>query len=222
MPARLIRIGSLVAFLGVSLAGGALGSAFFAGRAQATNTNARPEPATIATFDLNRVVQGLDEANEAKDRLAKLQADFEKEMSDVRAQIKKIDDDLSTMKEGNSGEALRLKAKRVELQATGKARYEGLRQLMDIQDGDMMRTLFTKMQDAAKRLAEQQGYDVVLADDRSTVIPEKDEKGNKLVLTGAEVSNFVVSRRILAANDRLDITAQMVTFMNNEFKAGKK
>jgi Skp family chaperone for outer membrane proteins len=78
------------------------------------------------------------------------------------------------------------------------------------------------MQDAAKRLAEQQGYDVVLADDRSTVIPEKDEKGNKLVLTGAEVSNFVVSRRILAANDRLDITAQMVTFMNNEFKAGKK
>ncbi len=222
MATRFARFCSMVALVGASLIGGLAGSTFLSAKAVATNAVAKPEAPSVAIVDLNRVVEGLDEATEARDRLTKLSADFKGEMEDLNSQIKKISADLETFKETNSAEALRLMAKRAELQATGQARLDGLQRVIDIQEGEGMRSIFTKLQDAAKRLAEQQGYDLILADDRSSIIPDKDRNGKKLVLTGNEVSKIVIERRILAANERLDITSQLITFMNNEFKAGKK
>jgi Skp family chaperone for outer membrane proteins len=222
MATRFARFGSMFVLVGASLIGGVAGSTFLSAKAVATNAVAKPEAPSVAVVDLIRVMEGLDEANEARERLRALSADFEKEMADLKAQIKKITDDLATFKDTSAPEALRLLAKRAELQATGQARAEGLQRVIDLQEGERMYILLGKMQDAAKRMAEQQGYDLILADDRSAALPDKDRNGNKAIHTGSEVSKFAVDRRILAASDRLDITAQFITFMNNEFKAGKK
>ncbi len=219
---RTARFGSVLAILGASLVGGVAGSALLGTRAVALNAPGKPEAMTVASIDLTVAIKGLDEAAEARARLQKVYEEYNKQIDDVKTQLKKVDDDLAQVKETTSAEALTLRAKKVELQALGRARAEGLQGLIDVQEGELMREMFKKITDAAQRLAKEQGYDLVLADDRSNMPPEKDANGKRIVMTAEQINSIVTSRRVLAAADRVDVTPQLITFMNNEFKAGKR
>jgi len=222
MPIRSVRIASTLALVGASLLGGIAGSALLSARAVATMPAGKPEAMTVATVDLTVVIKGLDEAGEARTRLQKVYEEYNKQIDDVKSQMKKVDDDLAQVKDGTSAEALTLRAKKVELQALGRARAEGLQGLIDVQEGELMREMFVKITSACQRLGKEQGYDLVFTDDRTNMPPEKDANGKKVVLSAEQINSIVTSRRLLAVADRVDITQQLITFMNNEFKAGKK
>lgn len=217
-----MRAVGVVSTLVVGLVGGVAGSALLhvATPAVAHEAAMKPEAATIGTVDLTLVMRGLEEAGQLRKKLEDAFGGFQAEIKAVGDEMKKISDELSAMKDPKSMEALRLQARRAELEVTGRAKAESLQRLLDIQEGELLSTMFKKIVDASKRLAESQGYDVIVQDDRSNMPPEGT---NERRPTARDVNEVVLSRRVLALGAaRIDVTQQLIDMMNNEFKAGAK
>lgn len=178
-----------------------------------------PKPATrIAIVNLAKVMDGLTEAKDAKTRLDAMVADSKKKLQELNDRVKKIDSDLELMKEKkDSKEYRQMLYEKLELGATGEARQKILQQLIDEEEGATVRGMYLKMTESIKKLAAQDGWDLVLRDDRDIIPPEKTGQGRPL--TGREVRGLIDQRAIMTASDRVDITAQVITMMNNEFKA---
>lgn len=181
-------------------------------------SKAAPAPSSIAIVDLAKLTANLDEAKVLKDRL-KLQADdYQKNLQEVKTELANVTKDLEGLKDKKgTPEYLKQLARKYELDATLKARGEGLQQLIDIAEGDNMKAMFGRVLDAVTRLGKERGYDLILWDDRTISAPPAN-----IPATGAQVWNLIRDRRIMYASDGVDITAQVLTQMNNEFKAAKK
>lgn len=209
----------LIAVLGACVVGGAMGAALVGASATATSTATRAEPTAVAVVDITKVVSNLDEAAQLRTRLQDVAAGFQRQLDEVRNEIRKVESELEVIRDRTSTEALRLQARGLELQATQRARAEALQRLIDIEEGAQLRAVFISIQDATTRLAQQLGYDIVLLDDRANLPPEAvGEPPNVRRLTSREISEVVLNRKVLAASARADITQQLIDFMNNEFR----
>jgi Skp family chaperone for outer membrane proteins len=177
---------------------------------------ASASPSAVAIVDLAQISAALAEAKALHDRL-KLQADAsQKDLDTLKADLKKAGDDLDLLKDKKgTPEYLRAFVKRYEIESNLKARGELAQRLLDISEGENMRTLYEKILKAVDQIGKDQGYDLILWDDRAIKAPE----GTR---TGAEIWSAIRDRRILFASDRVNITEQVITMMDNEYKAGKK
>jgi len=186
--------------------------------ATANQPSVAAKPATrIAIVNLGKVMDGLAEAKDAKARLDGMVSDSKKKLQEINDRVKKIDSDLELMKDKKDTKEYRqLAYEKLELGATGEARQKILQQLIDEEEGATVRLMYIKMTDAVKRLAAQDGWDLVLRDDRD-IVPPDSVKGRPL--TGREVRGLIDQRAILTASDRIDLTTQLVTMLNNEYKA---
>ncbi len=68
--------------------------------------------------------------------------------------------------------------------------------------------LYDKIKMAARTLADEQGYDIILVNDSVVEIPENTDN----IL--AQIS----SRRVLFARQQMDVTDQLIQTMNNEYQ----
>ena len=175
-----------------------------------------PAPAAVAVVDLAKLSKNLDEAKNLSEALARQRDEAQKKIEEIKTELTNVNKDLDGLKEKKgTPEYFRLLAKKFELEATLKARGEGLQQLIDIAEGDNMKIMFTRVVEAVTRIGKERGYDFILWDDRAIVPPTNPA-------TGAQVWNIIRDRRILFASERVDITEQVLTQMNNEYKAAKK
>jgi Skp family chaperone for outer membrane proteins len=188
----------------------------------ATAQTTRPSrPATVvAIVNLAKVMDGLDEAKDAKTRLEEQVNASKKKLEEINDRLKKIDGDMDLLKEKKESKEYRqMVYEKLELASTGKARSEILQQLIDEEEGTTVRGMYVRMADAINRLAAAEGIDLVLRDDRDIIPPERTNQGRPL--TGREVRGIIDQRSMMAASERIDITSQVITMMNNEFKGGR-
>ncbi len=71
--------------------------------------------------------------------------------------------------------------------------------------------MFLKVSNAISRIAEREGYDMVMLDDSLLPIPEEAADG--------DVYRAIITKGIIYRHDAVDITNDVVTLMNNEFTA---
>jgi len=176
-----------------------------------------PPPTSVAVVDLAKLTNSLDEAKILKERLKQQADDYQKKLQEVKDNREKAVKDLEQFPPEKKGtpEFLKKLAEKYELDATLEARGKGLQQLIDIAEGENMKIMFTNISEAVGRIGKERGYDLVLWDDRAIVAPA-------VVATGAQVWGVIRDRRILFAAERVDITNDVMTQMNNEYKVGKK
>ncbi len=184
--------------------------------AQPNKKSALP-PSSVAVVDLAKLTASLDESKMLKDQVLKLRDDSQKKLEELKNELGAVTKNLEAWAKDKKGtpEYIRELAKQYELEATYKARGEGLQKVLDIAEGDNMKTMFTKVADAVSRIGKDRGYDLILWDDRAIVPPTNPA-------TGAQVWAQIRDRRIMYAADGVDITSDVLNLMNNEFKAGKK
>lgn len=177
---------------------------------------AAPPASSIGIVDLAKLTASLEESKALKEQLLKQRDESQKKLTELKEELNSVGKILDGMKEKKgTPEYLKQLATKYELENTYKARGEGLQQLIDINEGENMKTMFLKVADAVNRIGKDRGYDLVLWDDRSITPPTNPA-------TGAQVWNVIRDRRILYASDRVDLTNDVLTLMNNEYKAGKK
>lgn len=170
------------------------------------------QPTRIGIVDIGKLMNSLDELkarNEAvqargaalADRLKQLESqirDIETELKDVipRTDVKRRSERL---------------AEQFELRATLEARAKAYQQLINLENGDILMDLYTKVQDAAGNFARREGFDMIYLDDRAIRLPRAG--------TNEEYNDIIQRKRIIYANDSLDVTDALLTQMNNAYSA---
>jgi Skp family chaperone for outer membrane proteins len=179
--------------------------------ANSANTQRPPaQPTAIATVDVVTIFEQLQELKDLEAQLDKNKNSRQAQLDEVSNQLKTIGADLEAMAKGTDEYKEKVR-EAMEKQAVIKARSDALNQILSIDRGNMTRDLFGKVNDAISRIADREGYDVVLFDDSSFVVPEG--------VPYQDVQRAIVTRSLLYRNDSIDITKQVVDLMNNEYTA---
>jgi Skp family chaperone for outer membrane proteins len=170
---------------------------------------ARASATAVAIVDLERVMMGLKEKEkregEMKDRIVA----FQGTMDDLKKQLDGLSKQLELTPKENVAQVREIKQKQIELAAQAEARKQALQTLISLETGEILRSMYMKINGAVDRIAEKDGWDMVLLDNRSIKIPE--------TVTDREINFIIQSRTVLHAANSVDITDDVITLMNNEF-----
>jgi Skp family chaperone for outer membrane proteins len=176
-------------------------------------------PTAVAVINLNRV---LEQLNETKDAMAKLEIDNKKgqaKLDEINTQINTLKTRLDAMPKGQrSPERAQLEGQLLELNVQGRARLEVLQQLQSVDSGTVAYGIYTKIVEAVKKYSEAQGIDLVLTDDSGITLPVDKP------ITDKDVGRYTNDRQVIYAAAKIDLTDQIIQMMNNEYaaKAGRR
>lgn len=178
--------------------------------ANASNA-ARPpaQPTAIASVDIVTIFDQLQELKDLETELEARKNARQAQLDEANNQLRAIGADLEAMTRGTDEYKDKVR-QAMELQAMFKARSEALNQILSIDRGNMTRELYTKAMDAVRRVADREGYDAVLFDDSSFVVPED--------APYQDVYRSIVTRSLLYRHESIDITSKIVSLMNSEYK----
>ena len=181
----------------------------FAYRAGASAMQAA-KPASIGLINIEKVINSLEELSDQQNRVDELVAARRKVVDDMSAQVEKLQGELRLAPEGSPQ---RIAKGREFQELTYKLRIEAdvAVAVIDAQKGEIYANLFRKISDASARFAQRNGYDMILSSDAIAETP----RGG----TEQQVKGFIVSRRVIFGADTIDVTDQLITMMNNEYKA---
>ena len=167
-----------------------------------------PVPTSIATFDLEKTFNALEEKKAADAQLKRLAEDMKKESEKSAKKLKAMETELEDLQPGTAKHK-----EMMENLAEGghnyQAQVEFFRAKMDIDGARMMRQVYASIRLAAEQLAKERGYSVVLVNDSITPIPPG---------TVEEVTRQISARRMVYASPQVDVTEELISRMNSAFK----
>lgn len=171
---------------------------------------APPSSTVVTVIDISRVLQGLKE-REARDQelqasereLTTKASDLKKEIEADRASLESLPDTADKLA---AARRLREKMFRADFELDFSKAVLGEKQ------AEGMKELHAKIVDAAGRLAKARGYHLVLSSDMAVPV-----RGNM-----DELSRTISLKRFVYVDAQLDITDELIAFMNNEYAVGSK
>jgi Skp family chaperone for outer membrane proteins len=187
----------------------ALVMSVFAGFMLALGARPSPTPALIAVVDIPKTFDGLEKKavkeKEWKDRVSEEQA----KVTAMQIKLKNIEKELDILGDGPDKKAKL--AERTRLYFSAQTETKVSEQMLLIEKGDLLRELYNDIDAAAEEYAKKNGYTMVLLNDQSAAVPEG--------LTEREFLELASRKKMLYADPTLDITAELITYMNNKYKA---
>lgn len=201
---RLPRLFRLEILAAVALAAGALGFAL--------RPSARDVPPTrLAVVDLEKVFNSIDRYSSAQAVLKESVAVLEKQVSDGEARVKGLESELDSYQPGSDAQAAAVQKLQIAV-GEFRATQQFVAAKIEMEQARVLRDTYLAIKDAARRFAENAGYDYVMLDD--SVVNMDPANAQK---TMAQIS----ARRFIFANPKSDVTEKLVGFMNDEWKAAK-
>jgi Skp family chaperone for outer membrane proteins len=194
----------------VALAAAAGGAAIaaFAGQATATARTA-PAPTRVAVVDLVKVIERLDERSDWEVQISALGKKVQEEFASRRKAIETMADELEKASEADRT-ALRDKI------AFEQLRFEQWEQIkkieIDRERALMWQSMYRNIRTESQKLADAEGWDIVMVNDGVTEIQLQRESKSPLEQQAQEQ---IVRRRVLYAGKSTDVTDQLVVRMNN-------
>ena len=181
-------------------------------RAEATAAAKAAAPSAGYVVDLGRLLEGLDEREQLeKDLQARIET-RQKQLDEVRKQMNDVREELAIEARGSEPYRERVR-EMLELEATAKVRQETLQTIIAVEKGTMLVDLYAKISEAAQTVAEREGYDAIVIDDSKGDLPQQPTEQVAL--------QQILSRRVLYAAPRIDVTDNLRTLMNNQWRAGR-
>jgi len=188
----------------------------FAGVAfMAPALSARPAPAplappaaVIATVDLEKAITQLTERGVRESELKGFADSLQSELSKLGAEITDLNNKMNTM---DAAEKKAGAPKLLEMQFNAKVKKELYEALIDQRRGEIFRALYEKLTDASKRLAQRNGYTMVLSSDMGVKVPNGPSN---------EIERTITLKRFLYLAPEHDVTNELIAMMNNEWAAG--
>ena len=189
------------------VAASALGLSFQAGAARRMAS-----PTVVATVDINRVREGLQERVNAQAGLIALAQKIEAENTDRLGKIEELQaeiaDTVNPVRRQEIQEELDLNLVRAA------AWREYIKQQVDIEKSLLLQDLFQKINEGVGELAEIEGINIVLVSDAGRIVKTiSDAK----VARELQVRQQISTRRIIYASTSTDITEQLIIRMNNSY-----
>ncbi len=174
-----------------------------------TAGRAAPPPPVIATVDVSRVFQALNERNARIAELEARSAELRKGIAELENRLKSEKSAYDVLPDGAEKQSKRQVLQRLVWQLEIETKLA--QKTVDDLEAEMMRNLYLKIDDAAAKVARANGYTIVLASDEASEIPEQNVN---------EIMRVIALKRMLYVDPRHDISDELILFMNNEFGPG--
>lgn len=168
-------------------------------------------PAVIATVDLEKAFNSLEERAQARADLEAIHARLLDRQTELRENVEALQQDIESYAPGSNAQQRALEEYTLaayELQGF----QEYAQRKIDAEGARMIAALYDKIKKAAAGMAREAGYDLVFVDDSKAALPTG--------VSEAEMTRQISARRMIYANPMLDVTDDLVTRMNNAYAAG--
>jgi Skp family chaperone for outer membrane proteins len=207
-----MKTGMIVALCAGVVAGGVLAAGLQSSAVGTSRqTQATPPNATrIATVNLESVFNSLKERATRQAELDARKSVAEAELAKLANELKDMQTKIEAMPAGAGrdramGDFLRRQVQAEVERRIADAELERMR-------AATFRLLYEKINDAARRLAQQRGFTMVMAADDALSIPAS--------ISSEDMQRVIGLRRLLWVDPGQDITRDLITMMDNEFSAG--
>lgn len=189
-------------------------AAGFSGRLSAQPATVVMAPARIAIANPARIFNDMAETNDLKARLEAERVRLEETERQKRQAIQALQERRAMLRPDSPQFA---DVNREFAQAAIEFEVWGRLTQADIQRNqrDQMRRLFDKIQTATARVAQQRGFDIVLADQRPE-LPENLEQ-----LNVEQVRTLINQRNILFASPAVDLSADVTAALDAEYRGSR-
>jgi Skp family chaperone for outer membrane proteins len=167
----------------------------------------------VGIVNLEEVMKKLTEAEDLRKQLGDVAKKREDELVELDKKVKALEEEVKLIPDGAKDRFEKIAA-REEAKLMGRARQSAYQELMDLDSGEVVRRMYMKIVDAVEVFAKKEGYELILLDDRLIKLPEV---GKVNTMNAA-----IQARRVLFAENAIDITDRVVTLMNAEYKAPAK
>mgnify|MGYP005836117769 CR=1 FL=1 len=183
--------------------------------AQVASAPSTRRPPIIAIVDVTRLMEGLTEFNDRNREFTAKGEGYQRALQELAEKIRQGQNDLQNTIDPKDVKRRLDKIREVEEdRVLLEARQEGYKRLVELEQGDFINSLYTKVLAAVDALAQREGIDLVLADDRDVRT-----RPNAPI---AENRRRIEARSVLFATQALDLTDRLITIMNNDYAAGRQ
>lgn len=162
----------------------------------------------IATFDLEKTFNALEEKKAGETELTRLAEDMKKQSDEKAKKLRQMEKELEDLQPGAPKH-------REVMDALTQATYEYQSQVeffrvkLDIRRARLMKKVYLSIRKAAEQLAKERGYAVVFVDDSIARIPPGNEE---------ETNRQISARRMVYTSPDVDVTDELISRMNQAFK----
>jgi Skp family chaperone for outer membrane proteins len=169
-------------------------------------------PSIVATVNIEAVFRGLTERSTADATLTQLAEELDARGMRDREQIELLKQDLDLY----SPESKQYQDTATKVAQMGyrlQAYREFAVRKLEVEKTRTLRALYAKIKSSIGELSRRQGYDVVFVNDTVVELPTD--------VTEAETWRQISARRMLYTNPQLDITQQILEYMNDAYKVAQ-
>jgi Skp family chaperone for outer membrane proteins len=178
-------------------------------RIRPKHTGDRPKglPTTMAVVDMVSLFKALQEKDSIEFGLKELVYAVGFENKAWRTKLNNLSADIQLLGKGTP--AHQYKSLEIEKARIGwQIAIETAKRRLDRRRGDLTGVLYAKMVEAVGRVADDNGYEVVLFKEPTPVYTDY-----------RSVGDFLASRMVVQANDSVDLTDQVIRVMNREYNS---
>lgn len=197
----------LAAVLGAGVLGGA------ALRTRQPGAATASAPTRVAIVNVDALLKGSkewdDRNNETKAKMDGYVEELKKLKQEVDALKVRLDKEVPRT---DMKQFIQVRTQLVEKGSLMDARDKSYQDQVNLERGIALEGVYAKARAAIAAIAKRDGYDLVLFDDTSF-----DVNPNSGFTA---VQGSIASKRVLFASDAIDITARVLTAMNNDYAAG--
>ena len=197
------RLSILVAVMALVVCG------IFAGRLTAGHGSVPTPPGGIATIDMEKVFNALQETIDKNNDLKNYTEGLKAELVKLRDNANAAFEVAKNLSPGQQREDKFREAAEMDINVQVKDRM--FQAMVDRRQTETLRAINEKIADAAKRLAQKNGYSMVMSTDDAVRIPER---------AGSDDAKRIMSlKRFLYVAPEHDVSQELITMLNAEFAA---
>jgi Skp family chaperone for outer membrane proteins len=168
-------------------------------------------PSRIATIDLEKTYNSIDRYAATLAAIKTTGEELEQKVKAAEGVVKELEAELESYQTGSDAQAAAIQ----KLQAAVgefRAVEQFARAKIEVERARALRETYIAIKDAARRLAEREGYDYIMLDDS---LPEMDPASAQRTM------QQISARRFIFASPKSEVSDQLIALMNEEWKAAK-
>lgn len=170
------------------------------------------DPTVVAIVDIDRLSTEMEEFKVPREEFQTKQDTRREQLRAIQTRMNSVAEELELIPEGDQNARIDKLTEQAMLDSELATRQQIYQQAADLEQAQLFKRMYDRIQSGAKTIAERDGIDLVLVDDRVFALSATNRGAQRAMLE---------SKKVLYADGTVDITDELLTLLNNEFTTGQ-
>ncbi len=170
------------------------------------------DPTVVAIVDIDRLSTEMEEFKVPREEFQTMQDTRREQLRAIQTRMNSVAEELELIPEGDQNARIDKLTEQAMLDSELATRQQIYQQAADLEQAQLFKRMYDRIQTGAKTIAQRDGIDLVLVDDRVFALSATNRGAQRAMLE---------SKKVLYADGTVDITDELLTLLNNEFTTGQ-